>query len=80
MLSETPSQIAIWTDEGRNDNAAEVGLIAAENGAIRVEIEAASAALTCAALQWSMPIPPGALILSDHWERGYGDLEWRGIV
>jgi alpha-galactosidase len=31
-------------------------------------------------LRWRLPIAPGVRFLGDHWERGYGDLEWRGIV
>lgn len=31
-------------------------------------------------LRWKCFIEPGTKILGDHWERGYGDLEWRGIV
>lgn len=31
-------------------------------------------------LHWSINIDKQLLILGDHWERGYGDFEWRGIV
>ena len=31
-------------------------------------------------LRWRQPQPARARILGDHWERGYGDLEWRGYV
>ena len=31
-------------------------------------------------LSWAYPMPAGVRILGDAWERGYGDLEWRGIV
>ena len=31
-------------------------------------------------LRWALPVPPGLQLLGDHWERGYGDLEWRGVV
>ncbi len=31
-------------------------------------------------LRWHQPQPVRARILGDHWERGYGDLEWRGYV
>lgn len=31
-------------------------------------------------LRWQMRIPTDLRILGDHWERAYGDLEWRGIV
>jgi alpha-galactosidase len=29
-------------------------------------------------LRWRVPLPPGIRVLGDHWERSYGDLEWRG--
>ncbi|MBQ5749049.1 MAG: alpha-galactosidase [Oscillospiraceae bacterium] len=29
-------------------------------------------------LRWHLPMPPDALLLGDAWERGYGDLCWRG--
>lgn len=32
------------------------------------------------AVKWRVNIEPGVRLLGDHWERGYGDLEWRGIV
>jgi alpha-galactosidase len=31
-------------------------------------------------LRWDDAPPEGARFLGDHWERGYGDLEWRGLV
>ena len=31
-------------------------------------------------LRWAVAVPPGLHLLGDHWERGYGDLEWRGVV
>jgi alpha-galactosidase len=31
-------------------------------------------------LRWSVPVADGLRVLGDHWERGYGDLEWRGLV
>jgi alpha-galactosidase len=31
-------------------------------------------------LRWVVDAPPRLRVLGDHWERGYGDLEWRGIV
>jgi alpha-galactosidase len=31
-------------------------------------------------LRWAVGVPEGLRFLGDHWERGYGDLEWRGIV
>jgi alpha-galactosidase len=31
-------------------------------------------------LRWSLRVPESLRVLGDHWERGYGDLEWRGLV
>ncbi len=31
-------------------------------------------------LKWRADLSHGTQLLGDHWERGYGDLEWRGIV
>jgi alpha-galactosidase len=31
-------------------------------------------------LRWTLAVPSGLRLLGDHWERGYGDLEWRGVV
>jgi alpha-galactosidase len=31
-------------------------------------------------LRWSLPVAEGLRVLGDHWERAYGDLEWRGLV
>ncbi len=31
-------------------------------------------------LRWNGGVPSAARVLGDHWERGYGDMEWRGVV
>ncbi len=31
-------------------------------------------------LRWNACVPESVRVLGDHWERGYGDLEWRGLV
>ncbi|MFW6257118.1 MAG: hypothetical protein ACOC2O_03140, partial [Bacillota bacterium] len=31
-------------------------------------------------LRWNQKITGKIKVLGDHWERGYGDLEWRGLV
>ncbi|MCX6620531.1 MAG: hypothetical protein NTY38_05550, partial [Acidobacteria bacterium] len=31
-------------------------------------------------LRWRAAFPANTLFLGDHWERGYGDLEWRALV
>jgi alpha-galactosidase len=81
MLNTTPNEIALWTEDGRDDGAAGIEVRSGGDGSRRIVIDAAPAvALTSVALRWDGPLPEGAQILGDHWERGYGDLEWRGVV
>ena len=49
-------------------------------GRMTVALAAPDEAVTRVHLRWRGDIPVGVRILGDHWERGYGDLEWRGIV
>ena len=82
MLHSKPDAAAVWTDAGREDAAAEIALTPNEFGGLRIEISASSPStpLTYAALRWKGAMPKEARILGDHWERGYGDLEWRGFL
>jgi alpha-galactosidase len=44
------------------------------NGAaVGVEVESPTQALHFIRLQWEQPLPPGASVLGDDWERTYGD-------
>ena len=47
---------------------------------LAVAIEAPGVALQRVRLRWLAPMPGGTRILGDHWERSYGDLEWRGLI
>jgi alpha-galactosidase len=31
-------------------------------------------------VRWQMNVPPGLLVLSDAWERSYGELGWRNVI
>jgi len=81
-MLETRARVAVWTEDGRNDAAAEVGLLAGPDGEVRVVIDAPAAPVTFVAVRWDGPWPEeaAARVLGDAWERGYGDLEWRGVV
>ena len=79
ILSKKPV-IAVWTDEGRDDSAAEVITDQMYHGQLTVSVAAPNAALSWIVLRWNKKINPGSRILGDYWERGYGDLEWRGLV
>ena len=63
-----------WTAQGIS-----VGLQAA-GGAYALELEAPGDAVRLIKLRWRTKPQGRSLILGDHWERGYGELEWRGIV
>jgi len=45
-----------------------------------VRIEAPEAPIMRIRLRWKAKVPERWRILNDHWERSYGDLEWRGIL
>lgn len=46
----------------------------------RVTLRAKNTPLEEISLRWDFPMPDNTLFCADHWERGYGDLEWRGYV
>lgn len=48
-------------------------------GQMPVRITAGKNPLRRVALRFVQPIGSGARLLGDHWERGYGDMEWMGI-
>jgi len=47
---------------------------------LSIDVTAERSAIERLHLRWLMPLPNGLHFLGDHWERGYGDLEWRGLV
>jgi alpha-galactosidase len=48
--------------------------------ALRVALAAPGVAVQRLHLRWRHPFGATRLLLGDAWERGYGDLEWRGFV
>ena len=49
-------------------------------GALRVELASPTLAVKRLHLRWRGRMNTTRLILGDAWERGYGDLEWRGFA
>ena len=47
---------------------------------IAVLVTAEHRAVSRVHLRWDLNVPQQLRVSGDHWERGYGDLEWRGIV
>ncbi len=70
-------RLARQGDEWRGDGAVLSAQPAGD--ALRVRLSAAMA-VTRLHLRWRGDMRGIGLVLGDAWERGYGDLEWRGIV
>jgi alpha-galactosidase len=67
--------------DGRRWTAKGIAVDAQPHGSeLPVRIEAPDAPLLRLRLRWKAAIPAHWRILNDHWERSYGDLEWRGII
>ena len=79
VIPLTPSG-AIW--EGGN---IAVTLVPSSPDVLKISLSAPQTAVKRVHLRWksegeSGNSASGVRILGDHWERGYGDLEWRGLV
>jgi alpha-galactosidase len=92
-LFAQPQHIQVQTDGGtlRLEFAPSAGLWQADglqvavqpnddHSVVRVLLSAPGQAVRRVHLRWQATIPEEARYLGDHWERGYGDLEWRGLV
>ena len=55
-----------------------VSIVAAPSGA-EVRVACPAGPLSRVVLRWDTTFPADALFLGDHWERGYGDLQWRSL-
>ena len=49
-------------------------------GTLPIMLSAPQSAVKQVRLRWDVPGHGAKRILGDHWERGYGDLEWRSVV
>jgi alpha-galactosidase len=65
---------------GRWTNDAVAVTTDARHGALHVALSAPTVAVTRVHVRWRGRMADARLILGDAWERGYGDLEWRGWV
>ena len=89
-LSRPPDSIIVFTEEGEQRLQAapdgrwqgadiEVVTSAADHG-LRVTLTAPKSAVKRLHMRWRGRTDGVRLALSDAWERGYGDLEWRGVT
>lgn len=51
-----------------------------EGERLRIAFRSPGGEVSWVHLRWHGGLPKGVRLLGDHWERGYGDLEWRGMV
>ncbi len=50
-----------------------------ESDFLAVDVRSPGVSVPRVVLRWDKPLPPETQFLGDHWERGYGDLAWRGF-
>lgn len=65
---------------GRFEDAGIVVTLTPSANAVRVQLSSPQTAVRRIRLRWRGRLDDARLVLGDAWERGYGDLEWRGFV
>lgn len=89
-LLRPPDSIIVQTTEGDHrlrpgtdgrwqDGALTITLVQRPES-LRVQLSSPAAAVERIWLRWHGSLDRVQLVLGDAWERGYGDLEWRGFV
>lgn len=68
------------TGDNRWEGAGVVVTVRQAADAVAVQLAAPATAVERIHLRWNGQLDGLRLILGDAWERGYGDLEWRGFV
>jgi alpha-galactosidase len=66
--------------QGRWDGVGVSVRVAEGPGALRIELTSPTVGIQRIGLRWPGRLDATRLLLGDAWERGYGDLEWRGFV
>jgi alpha-galactosidase len=93
-LALAPDRVSVTDEDGRTylltataegayggpDDLSVFALPKADDGGLAIGLSAPKTAVRRVHLRWRVPLAEGVRLLGDHWERGYGDLEWRGIV
>ncbi len=80
-VSTTTSDVRLTSESAGHFVADGVSVLATEvPGAVRIQLSAPSTAILRVHMRWRGSVSDTSRILGDAWERGYGDLEWRGIV
>jgi len=87
VLLGAPDSVAVQTDDrwlrlqqGGGGHWVSGDIIVAAGGDLCVALSSPSVPIRRVKLRWQREVQSPLLFLNDHWERGYGDLEWRGLV
>ena len=84
-----PNTITAETEDGTYDLVDDQGLhtcgdivvhLRARENVLYTTLRSPSKPVKYITMTWNEPAPPSARILGDHWERGYGDLAWKGVA
>jgi len=87
--ARVPDRVTVFLEDGTSDLAPSgtrwLGhdlVVSTEpgEGGLKVAIRAPQSAVLRVRLRWRAPARPGWRYLGDHWERSYGDLEWRALA
>jgi alpha-galactosidase len=87
VLPELPARVFVSHDGSRlvsadrqgsrfTSDGAEINLTRNSSG-LAVGVTCPTQPLARVVLRWEITFPGNTLFLGDHWERGYGDLQWR---
>jgi alpha-galactosidase len=81
VILQTETDYAPLQSAGGRWEAADMVVTLLERpGALRVRLAAPATPVKRLHLRWRGDLSGTRLLLGDAWERGYGDLEWRGFV
>lgn len=84
-----PDKITLLSEGNRVSLNGEADIVSWQDAEIRfsvsdsgmdIKVRAEKTPLSYLVLRWNLHIPSGCRFLGDAWERGYGDLEWTGLV
>ncbi|MCR5041491.1 MAG: hypothetical protein K6C36_05240 [Clostridia bacterium] len=83
-ITQLPDSIELETDDGsavvRHGPGISVGDACVLYDNARVTLRADKTPVRTVVLRWNGRMPENSRFCGDAWERGYGDLEWRGFV
>jgi len=80
ILVQAEHELSLTHADNRWSNGAVIVTADEQHGALRLQLAAPGVAVKRIRLRWRGALSGVRQILGDAWERGYGDLEWRGWV